>query len=392
MKERGVSFSYFDMIYIIIITFLSFQIRNFRLARPQSPIYCEDFEIDFYKNYSNTGLVNGEEKALSRILKYFYIYFAQVNIDSNFTIKSNQTDEYQYKTYRYVSLRQYSSFFSLLCPPLLYIYLIYINVNSYIAKCATLFLIFNESITTESRVFSSSGLYQITFILTLMSLTLFSQYDNSSIYYYFALIFSSFFMFLSFNLHQNKSLLLLIFYILYFYSNRNRNMRSTISQFTIEVVVLIIPLILSIYYAQFSERVFLKVNKYKKLTEIKNSDEYIYQKVDFPSCIIILTTIALFCYTIFYFQNGIHDLSSFLFLFVSLFSFSSLFGTFYLFRENTIEIISSLIITSKILSKTNLSYKKYVSFAITFCLIITVLFFIYHAQYIYIYDRNHPEQ
>ena len=394
MKERRCSFSYFDMIFIIIITFLSFEVRNFRLARPQSPIYCEEFEICFYKNYINSDIMNGEEKSLSRIIKYFYIHFAQIDINDNFLIHSNKTKEYQYGTYRYVSLRQYSTYFSMLCPSLLYIYLIFMNVNPYIAKIASFILVFNEIITTESRAFSSSGFYQFSFLLSLISLNLFSSYDKTSIYYYFSLIFSSFFMLLSFNLHERKSFLLLIFYLIYFYFKKKRftNNNYSFSQYSLEMFILIIPLILSIYYSTICEKLFLKANKFQKLTKTTMYEEYLYPKNDYSSCFLLIFTLCILLYAFLNWKNILEDFYAFLFLFIALFSFPSLLGSFSLFTENSLEIINSLIICSKILTKTKLYYKKYVSFAITLFLIITVLIFINHAPYVYIYDREHPEQ
>ena len=387
MRERRVFFTYFDMVFMIIITFLSFLVRNFCLARPQSPINSEEFEISFFLNFSNNTNVNGEEKSVSRVIKYFYIYFAQIDINQNFTSTSNLN---QYRTYRYLSLRQYSTYFSMLCPCLLYIYLILSRTNPYLAKCLTLLLIFNQNLTAEARSFSSIGFYQLSFLLSLISITKLSSYDTSSLFFFISLFFTSFFIFLSFNLHTKKSFRLLSFYFLILYTKNNEitKLRHKNNNYFIQIVFILFFLFIGDQSAKKCEKL-LKSNEINQLNEVMLEKELIYQAIDFPSFIVIPLGVIIGLYSVFLHKSHIfNEIFPFLFLLITFFEFKYFKKWFPVMQEFSIMYISALVIISITLTREKIPETKTFTCLITLSVMINIAAFIANAPCVYQYPTD----
>ena len=381
-KRKNLFFSYGDMVFLLVIAFFSFEARSFRIARPQKPVLCEEFEINLIKNYSQNNEVSGEERALGRSLKYLYINLAQVNFSELFSKNSTY-----YSSYRYVSLRQYSSFFSLITPCALYIFLLIIGANKYVSKCCSIILAFNQTVTCESRYFSSLGIYQFSFILTLIFLFKFTSYQRNSLSFYIAALIGGISMLLSLSSHS-KSIILFSFYATFYYVYNNHAER--LKDQMINFGVFMLPAVVSEILFSKIERLFIKENV-ADLRHTKMSPFY-YEATDIPTVVVIVTAFILcFYYFIEMKKNLCASFMPFLFILFTSTNVKSLSGHTRLFAETSISVITSLIIFSVLTTNATMLRIKYLSCAVTIFVIISIAMFIYNAPHVYNYDRNHPE-
>jgi dolichyl-phosphate-mannose--protein O-mannosyl transferase len=110
-----VTFTQFDMLLLICITFISFWTRHFSIALPDSPVFDETHFGHFTNHYVHGDYFFDIHPPVAKLILYAFAVLNQYGGHYNFS------DPKTYPGYDYVGLRQIPALFASFCAPFLFV-------------------------------------------------------------------------------------------------------------------------------------------------------------------------------------------------------------------------------------------------------------------------------
>lgn len=376
MKASRIRFKHKNMFIILILSYLSFSTRYWRLPHPIQPYGNELFEITSNLNFSTQNSSYSSNSYIGMFLRNEYINVTAINL-TNFV--SNTTNNIHY---RIVTLRQYSAFFSIFVPVIVYILLLSYHITHSIALTTCLNIIFNQSIVESTRYFSSNGLFIFTTILSILLIKYMSQYPIFSPEHTIILVLSFIPVGLSISIFP-FSIILFLFYVLLLLQCSLSHYKQTIAQSSIYLVFCLSPLIIGEILRTYANwcKIFTSKNIYYETPELY-TDTYDFSTT-FSKYILIITVFINFVAERLRFFSKQVIYSVFALLFTDFLQF---FGKTSANHRNVLGTVLTFISIALSVNEIFIYHPKAVSFFTTMYCIINIFIFIFNARDVYKYN------
>ena len=159
-------FTHNDLLLIILITFLSFLSRNFRLQYPNSCVFDEVHFGIFTNRYIFGEMYGDIHPPLARILMFAFAKLNQYNGSLAF---QNGQNNAPYEDIQYIFLRQTPALFSSFCAPMIFIAMKCFRFSTRASFTASLMIICDTSMIVEGRFILTDGILHFFTCLAIMA-------------------------------------------------------------------------------------------------------------------------------------------------------------------------------------------------------------------------------
>jgi len=180
MKKQKVMFTRFELFFFIILTYISYVLRNFRLPRPQIESFGEKKEIDISYALLNGSHYTNDFNYIGRMMQILYLKVFDYNITSITYIFTHN--------YSYITLRQFSSIPSIITPSIYYLSLKVYGFSVISCITGSFLVLFSPILVSESRYYSLSGFNQLLYCIVCFLQSYFNQNKTLDLLLWYALI------------------------------------------------------------------------------------------------------------------------------------------------------------------------------------------------------------